>query len=69
MAIFLPLIKMTSNTTEKKLHIDYSQNPCNEELSNMINCLTSNNPKNNIVCKLEYSKYIDCLKDNKIKYN
>lgn len=69
MAIFLPLIKMTSNTTEKKLNIDHLQNPCNEELSNMINCLTGNNPKKNIVCKLEYSKYIDCLHDNKMKYN
>jgi hypothetical protein len=65
MTISMPYVMVKNIEFEKKLMIDYSKNPCPDELTKLLKCVTNKQITSSIECKKHYKKYISCIK----KYN
>jgi len=65
MTINIPYAMIKNIEQNKKLVIDYSNNPCPNELSDFLKCVTNKPYIASYYCKDKYINYIECIK----KYN
>ena len=65
MSLYIPYVVLKNLDKKQKMVIDYSKNPCPNELSDFLKCITSKQNKTTYDCKTQYENYILCIK----KYN
>ena len=63
MTISLPYLMVKNIQNSKTLMIDYSKNPCTNELSDLIKCVTDKQITSTHECKKYYKTYISCIQN------
>ena len=63
MPFSIPYIMVKNVENKQQILVDYSKNPCPNELSDFLKCVTDKQITTTIECKKHYKKYISCIKN------
>ena len=67
MPFSIPYVMVKNIAKEQKMLVDYSKNPCPNELSDFLKCVTDKRKTNTYDCKTQYRNYISCIKIYNLK--
>ena len=62
MTISMPYVMVNNIENERKLMVDYSKNPCINELADFLKCITYRQNITTNTCKNKYIIYMSCMK-------